>query len=169
MTSQFDPSEVRVGDSERTAALDQLGQHFANGYLNVEEFEERTARAAVARTRADVAQLFGDLPDAEDGQKAQISTGELDDMLERKRKLDRALGLIWSVTIAVFFVGLFAFDWDYFWVVFPIAGLATWGLYEFYGISGEEDEVLDKIIEDEGLSRAERLRIEHKRRKELGK
>ena len=168
MSSNFEPSEIRVGDAERTAALDQLGQHFANGYLNVDEFEERTSKAAVARTRADVESLFGDLPASEQVGEKQSSSTELDDMLERKKKLDRAIGLLWSVTMVAFFVGLFVLDWDYFWVVFPIAGLATWGLYEFYGISDEEDEVLEGIIEDEGLSRAERLRIEHERRKELG-
>ena len=157
-----------MGDAERTAALDQLGQHFANGYLNVDEFEERTSKAAVARTRADVESLFGDLPASEQVGEKQSSSTELDDMLERKKKLDRAIGLLWSVTMVAFFVGLFVLDWDYFWVVLPIAGLATWGLYEFYGISDEEDEVLEGIIEDEGLSRAERLRIEHERRKELG-
>ncbi|MDK8797639.1 DUF1707 domain-containing protein [Corynebacterium sp. MSK044] len=168
MSSNFEPSEIRVGDAERTAALDQLGQHFANGYLNVDEFEERTSKAAVARTRADVESLFGDLPASEQVGEKQSSSTELDDMLERKKKLDRAIGLLWSVTMVAFFVGLFVLDWDYFWVVLPIAGLATWGLYEFYGISDEEDEVLEGIIEDEGLSRAERLRIEHERRKELG-
>ncbi|MCZ9294181.1 DUF1707 SHOCT-like domain-containing protein [Corynebacterium meitnerae] len=160
-----DPSKVRVGNEERTAALDRLGDHFAKGYLDLSEFEERTAQAAVARTRADLAALFGDMPG---GEETSISTPELDDMLVRKKKLDRALGVLWSLTMVVFFVGLFALDWDYFWVVFPIAGLASWGLYEFYGISDEEDEVLEEIMEDERLSRAERLRIEKERRKELG-
>ena len=160
-----DPSKVRVGNEERTAALDRLGDHFAKGYLDLSEFEERTAQAAVARTRADLAALFGDMPG---GEETSISTPELDDMLVRKKKLDRALGVLWSLTMVLFFVGLFALGWDYFWVVFPIAGLASWGLYEFYGISDEEDEVLEEIMEDERLSRAERLRIEKERRKELG-
>ena len=90
-------------------------------------------------------------------------------MLERKKKLNRALGILWSITLVVFFVGLFAFEWDFFWVVFPIAGLLTWGLYSYYDIGDEEDEMLDKILEDRGKERAERLRIAHQRRKDLGK
>jgi len=99
----------------------------------------------------------------------QDADRELEEVLERKKKLDRALGILWSVTTAAFFLGLFAFDWDFFWVVFPIAGLLTWGLYEFYDIGDEEDDMLDKILEDRSKERAERLRIAYERRKELGK
>nr|VDG62876.1 Domain of uncharacterised function (DUF1707) [Streptococcus thermophilus] len=33
--------EIRVGDAERSEALDRLGTLFADGYLDVGEFEER--------------------------------------------------------------------------------------------------------------------------------
>jgi len=42
-------------------------------------------------------------------------------------------------------------------------------LYEFYDIGDEEDDMLDKILEDRSKERAERLRIAYERRKELGK
>lgn len=181
MTENFDPNQVRVGDPERSEALDRLGEHFANGYLDVNEFEERTGRAAAAQTQADLSALFGDLPGGQ-SQKAplpatreagttaeQDADRELEEVLERKKKLNRALGILWSITMAAFFLWLFVFEGDYFWVVFPVAGMLTWGLYSYYDIGDEEDEMLDKILEDRGKERAERLRIAHQRRKELGK
>ncbi len=186
MTDQFDASQMRVGDSERSEALDRLGEHFANGYLDVNEFEERTGQAAVARTQADLSGLFGDLPGV-DTQQAPVparreqssalhqsaaegdAQRELSEMLGQKKKLDRALGMLWAFTLVLFFLGLFVFDWEFFWVVFPVAGFASWGLYEFYGISDEEDEMLEEMAEEEKSERAERLRIAYERRKELGK
>jgi hypothetical protein len=53
---------LRVGDADRNAALDALGEHLAAGRLDVDEFGDRSARAAVAVYRADVEALFGDLP-----------------------------------------------------------------------------------------------------------
>lgn len=186
MSEQFDPSQMRVGDPERTEALDRLGEHFANGYLTVHEFEERTGQAATARTQSDLSALFGDLPGGgsptdpvpariEQGQAVEHDPGsaeaerELEEVLERKKKLNRALGILWSVTMAAFFLGLFVFEWDFFWAVFPVAGVLTWGLYEFYDIGDEEDDLLDEILEERNKERAERLRIAHERRKELGK
>lgn len=186
MTENFDSNQIRVGDPERSEALDRLGEHFANGYLDVNEFEERTGRAATARTQADLSALFGDLPGGQSQQApvpATRETGstvahttaeqdadrELEEVLERKKKLNRDLGILWSITLVAFFLGMFAFDWDFFWVVFPIAGLLTWGLYEYYDIGDEEDDVLDEILEERSKERAERLRIAHQRRKELGK
>ena len=181
MTENFDPNQMRVGDSERSEALDRLGEHFANGYLDVHEFEERTGQAAAARTQADLSALFGDLPGGQSQQApvpARRETGttveqdadrELEEVLERKKKLNRALGILWSITLVGFFLGMFAFQWEFFWVVFPIAGLLTWVLYEYYDIGDEEDDVLDEILEERSKERAERLRIAHQRRKELGK
>lgn len=185
MAENFDPNQMRVGDPERSAALDRLGEHFANGYLTVHEFEERTGQAASARTQSDLSALFGDLPGGnsstapvpapvEQGQaientkEVEEADRELDELLGRKEKLNRALGILWSVTLVIFFLSLFAFDWDYFWVVFPVAGLLTWGLYEFYDIGEEEDDLLEEILEERNSERAKRLRIAHERRKELG-
>ena len=55
--------EIRVGDAERSDALDRLGTLFADGYLDVGEFEERTVQAAVARTRGQAGvQIAGGVP-----------------------------------------------------------------------------------------------------------
>lgn len=53
---------VRVGDTEREAVLDALGEHHARGRLSVEELDRRQEAALVAVTHADLAALLADLP-----------------------------------------------------------------------------------------------------------
>ncbi|MFC6089477.1 DUF1707 SHOCT-like domain-containing protein [Saccharothrix lopnurensis] len=54
--------EIRIGDAEREHALELLGAHLGQGRLTVDEFGERSARVATARTRGDLLVLFADLP-----------------------------------------------------------------------------------------------------------
>ena len=59
----LDPrSGLRISDAEREAAVSALGEHFAAGRLTREEYDERSERAYAARTAAEVAPLFTDLP-----------------------------------------------------------------------------------------------------------
>ena len=53
---------LRISDAEREAAVNALGEHFAAGRLTREEYDERSERAYAARTAAEVAPLFTDLP-----------------------------------------------------------------------------------------------------------
>jgi len=53
---------LRIGDADRAGAVEALGEHFATGRLTHEEYDERATRALQARTAADVAELFTDLP-----------------------------------------------------------------------------------------------------------
>ena len=55
---------MRVSDAERQEVADRLAQHFSDGRLDQAEFDERLARAMAAKTRADLAGLFDDLPEA---------------------------------------------------------------------------------------------------------
>jgi hypothetical protein len=54
--------DIRIGDVEREHALELLGTHLGEGRLSVDEFGERSARIATAKTRGDLYSLFGDLP-----------------------------------------------------------------------------------------------------------
>lgn len=54
--------QIRVSDQERNAALELLGEHAAVGRLTVDELEDRASRALAAKTRGDLAELTGDLP-----------------------------------------------------------------------------------------------------------
>jgi Domain of unknown function (DUF1707) len=53
---------LRIGDAERDSAIAALGDHFAAGRLNTEEFEERVDQAIRARFNDDLEPLFVDLP-----------------------------------------------------------------------------------------------------------
>ncbi|MGH3615665.1 MAG: DUF1707 domain-containing protein [Pseudonocardia sp.] len=53
---------VRVGHDERERAVRALGEHFAKGRLEMDEYEDRCARAYAARTTVDLDALFDELP-----------------------------------------------------------------------------------------------------------
>jgi hypothetical protein len=57
-----EPSSIRIGTDDRTAAMAALDEHLSAGRLNVEEYGERSARAANAVFASDLAELFTDLP-----------------------------------------------------------------------------------------------------------
>ena len=162
--------EIRVGDAERSDALDRLGTLFADGYLDVGEFEERTGQAAVARTRGELSMLFDDLP-AEPAalEKREPSEVELEEKLAAKRKLDTATYTTLIGGLAVFFVLQIGLDLDYAWVVWPVVGILVVAWYTVFDISDEEDEILEDLLEKERSDRAERLKLAAERRKELGK
>ncbi|MFB9904709.1 DUF1707 SHOCT-like domain-containing protein [Allokutzneria oryzae] len=61
--SEPDPSLLRVGDTEREAAVQALGKHFTAGRLDVEEYGERTAKVTTARTQGELLAVFADLPE----------------------------------------------------------------------------------------------------------
>ncbi|MBJ7359279.1 DUF1707 domain-containing protein [Nocardioides sp.] len=53
---------LRIGDAERERAAADLGEHFAQGRLTADEHAERLEQVWVAKTRAELAPLFRDLP-----------------------------------------------------------------------------------------------------------
>jgi hypothetical protein len=54
---------LRVGDAERQQAVSALGEHFAAGRLDQDEYDTRIQAAYAAKTRVDLHGLFGDLPE----------------------------------------------------------------------------------------------------------
>lgn len=54
--------QLRIGDRERNEAAQLLGDHFAEGRLTREEYDERCTHALAARTAAELLPLFHDLP-----------------------------------------------------------------------------------------------------------
>ena len=61
-TGDFKRGAIRVSDAERDQAVAELSEHFQAGRLTADEFEDRTGRTLQARTAADLASLFTDLP-----------------------------------------------------------------------------------------------------------
>jgi TM2 domain-containing membrane protein YozV len=53
---------IRIGNVEREQAVKALGDHFAQGRLEPDEFEERMTAAYAARTAEELDRLFDDLP-----------------------------------------------------------------------------------------------------------
>jgi hypothetical protein len=62
-TGPVPDGQLRVGDAERYQAAMALGDHFATGRLDQQEFDDRVQAAYAARTRADLQRLFADLPE----------------------------------------------------------------------------------------------------------
>jgi hypothetical protein len=54
--------EMRVGDAERESTVAELREHFANGRLTQEEFNERVDQTFAAKTRGDLKTVLRDLP-----------------------------------------------------------------------------------------------------------
>jgi hypothetical protein len=61
--TDYQPSDIRVSDTEREDALGKLGEHMSAGRLDIDEYGERTAKVTAAKTRGEVLDLFGDLPE----------------------------------------------------------------------------------------------------------
>jgi hypothetical protein len=68
---------LRVSDAERDVTLRSLGDHAAAGRLTLDELEDRSGQALVAKTRGELAALTSDLPEEAGQQRpAQASTGK---------------------------------------------------------------------------------------------
>ena len=61
-TKGYPSGSMRVSDADRDQAIAELSEHYQAGRLTTEEFEDRSGRALQARTTADLADLFTDLP-----------------------------------------------------------------------------------------------------------
>jgi hypothetical protein len=54
---------IRIGDNERTGAMQALDAHLSAGRLDPDEYGDRVAKVSAARTREDLEVLFVDLPE----------------------------------------------------------------------------------------------------------
>jgi hypothetical protein len=61
-TRDYPSGSMRVSDADRDRAIAELSEHYQAGRLTTDELEDRTGRALAARTSADLAALFTDLP-----------------------------------------------------------------------------------------------------------
>ena len=69
-------SGLRIGDAERERAAADLGEHFAQGRLSVDEHAERLEQVWVAKTRAELVPLFRDLPGGAYGARPAVPGSE---------------------------------------------------------------------------------------------
>jgi len=61
-TSDFQRGAIRVSDAERNQAVAELSEHYQDGRLTLEEFDDRSTLALRARTGSELGALFADLP-----------------------------------------------------------------------------------------------------------
>jgi Domain of unknown function (DUF1707) len=60
--SEDSAAALRISDADRNGTLRRLHNAVALGLIDIDEFEERSARVSQARMRADLDTLVGDLP-----------------------------------------------------------------------------------------------------------
>jgi hypothetical protein len=53
--------ELRLSDADRDRAITRLGEHYAAGRIDKDEFDERSDAVWTARTAGDLAPVFADL------------------------------------------------------------------------------------------------------------
>jgi hypothetical protein len=71
-------ADLRVGDSDRKAVVDELQRHYIEGRLTSEELGERVSHALGARTFGDLADLLTDLPTLQDPSPAEVTHPEFE-------------------------------------------------------------------------------------------
>jgi hypothetical protein len=116
--------DVRVGDEEREACVDDLRTHFAVGRLTLEEFEERTANALSARIQADLVALTADLP----ALRRQPSGAPV-----RQKPLTQKQADNWDIAFRIHF-GIWMVLAAFFVFLWLVTG--AWGLWIAIGATG---------------------------------
>lgn len=114
-----DDAALRIGDDERRRVRELLQQHWADGRLDVHEFEERLGRALLATTRADLDPLLADLPPTR-------TRAEVADAAARRRRAAVA-GIRGWLGLAAMFVAIWLFTGadGHFWPIWPILGIGS--------------------------------------------
>lgn len=140
MTAPSEPS-LRIGNSERDAAIKALDEHLNAGRLDAEEYGQRVAQASVARTRDGLDELFVDLPaphpfgaptppPAWSG-PSQGGPRVIADRAWRRFSAQglavRVLALVLAAIVIIVAIPFAIVGAVLFFVVFPMLGLGPWG------------------------------------------
>ncbi len=113
-TGWVDDPHLRVSDAERNDVSERLSRHFADGRLDQTEFAARLERATGAKTRADLAGLFDDLPRL------------ADEPTPPRARRHRLLPLL-VVLVLVVLAAQSALSWFHVpWLLLVVVGLLVW-------------------------------------------
>lgn len=155
---QHDPRDpavasMRASDADRDIVLRALGEAYADGRLDREEFDERVARVTGAKTLGELPALLVDLvlptPPARPGTQLQRATrDELRERAERKvaeRRRQAWWGaLSWS--LICWFIWFWPGDADSFpWPIFVTVFAVGAALRASYDIEGKTTEELRRL------------------------
>lgn len=115
--------DIRIGDPERKAAAELLGDHLVSGRITPEEHSERLDAVLAARTNADLALPFRDLP-APAHTPARRAASAPARAETGVSAWDRLAAGSSGLALIVFFVCGFAFGgWAWAWIVFLVPGV----------------------------------------------
>ncbi|AXE39818.1 hypothetical protein JS278_02682 [Acidipropionibacterium virtanenii] len=115
----MDPSEQRIGDAERDAAVEALRDHHVAGRLTPEEFDERMAAALSARTRGDLAPLFDDLPaDAPAARMSMEKASSAKEVAAGEGRYHRLVEILSAIAWPAALIINFATGWQWWWIIF---------------------------------------------------
>ncbi len=141
--------ELRIGDREREAAVAQLGVAFAEGRLELAEYDERLASAYGAKTASELLHLTADLPLATREHPAQPAAGTSDQPHRTRTRQSagnradtgdpyprwlRAAWLVYAAAVSInlviwLIVSVSNAELTYFW---PIWVAGPWGVILFF-------------------------------------
>jgi hypothetical protein len=116
------PAEMRASDTDRDAALSDLGEHFQVGRLTADEFEERTGQALAARTLGEIRELLADLPAARPA--AAMSSGTMAWPSPGRAARRLILTLVGAGIAAAVLVSAAHGRWGFIWVLLPVLAIA---------------------------------------------
>jgi hypothetical protein len=90
---------IRVGTADRERAIDELGEHFSEGRIDVGEYESRCDAATRARTKAELDALFDDLPVRESA-RPPVPAAK-DPLIEKSGTKDRTIITVFAIVAAL--------------------------------------------------------------------
>lgn len=180
-----DGDDLLLSDSERLHALNVLGEHYAAGRLDGDEFYERSGAVAAGRTlgalRAPFRGLPGGVPLREvagaiervgDAQpqppaKQDSSAAELESLRHRGKVVETVDGVILGLTLVVFLVLQFAVDWSWAWLVWPSLAVTLSVPRLVYHFGDEDEKMYKELKKADAKSRRKRLEQAGARIREL--
>ena len=104
---------VRAGDRDRERTAHQLGQALSQGYLAIDEYENRLRATFAAHTTAELRQLIADLP------LAQLRRNDPRRQAARRRAARLGVRIHLGAYLAMVVIVLTVW---YFWPIWPILG-----------------------------------------------
>jgi len=171
---------MRIGDTEREQALAALGEHMSAGRLNIDEYGDRSAKVAAARTHGELLELFTDLPDPRPGSTsaaapqppATVPAGKVEKRNNAPRISMAAIAAAsWPVAIVLSMI-------TEKWIIMAIPFLLSWFIGALWGRGPwehgdrnrrhEEEREQDRRHRDQWRQTRHEMRDDmHRRRREL--
>ncbi|OCB54710.1 hypothetical protein A5677_19655 [Mycobacterium malmoense] len=125
----------RAGDRDRERAADRLGQALAQGYLNLDEYEQRTQAVFGAHTRGELDRILADLPLERIRRADPRRRAARVEAARRGVRLHLAAYLVMTVVVLTVWAAVAATTGaTYFWPVWPILGAGIGLLSHALGI-----------------------------------